>query len=88
MSIREFLAHIQLYFITLANDGIGLISGIASVLVGFWAAYFPPTAEKAKVVLWVTVALCFFLASFRVWLREHRAFLDEQGNTSLHIRLR
>jgi hypothetical protein len=48
------------------------MSGIASVIVAFFAAYFPPTSVAAgRTTLWVTAVICFAVSSYRVWAKEH-----------------
>src|SRR6185295_96383 len=64
--------YLKAYFIALAHDWLALMSGIASVIVAFFAAYFPPTSVAAvRTTLWVTAVVCFVVSSYRVWVKEH-----------------
>jgi hypothetical protein len=48
------------------------MSGIASVIVAFFAAYFPPESVAAgRTILWVSAVVCFVVSSYRVWAKEH-----------------
>jgi hypothetical protein len=60
------------YLCELLTDWKALMSGIASIVCAFWAAYRPPTGEKAKVLLWLAAGICLILASYRIWLTERR----------------
>lgn len=64
MRIREYIA-------ALWTDWLVLMSGIASVALAFWAAYFPPTNIQAgRTLLWISAVICFAFASYRIWTRE------------------
>src|SRR5216683_261894 len=68
----QHLKYFGEYAWELLTDWKALMSGIASIIGAFWAAYRPPTSEKAKALLWFTTAVCFIFASYRIWLTERR----------------
>ena len=73
MFIREYAA-------SLWADWVALMSGLASVALAFWAAYLPPANVQAgRTLLWITAVLCFVVASYRIWAREHKASLTKQS---------
>lgn len=61
-------------------DWLVLMSGIASVILAFWAAFFPPTNIQAgRTILWVASVACFAIASYRIWAKERDAREQEIG---------
>lgn len=48
------------------------MSGVASIILAFYAAYRPPTNQSAKVALWLAAAVCLLFSSYRIWLAERR----------------
>jgi hypothetical protein len=67
MLIREFIK-------VLWDDWVALMSGIASIALAFWAAYFPPTDVVAgRTLLWLASVICFILAAYRIWSKEFKA---------------
>jgi len=70
MDVNDFLA-------ALFGDWVALMSGIGSVVLlvlSLTAFYNKPTPR------WIVIAvaaICFFLASVRVWTTEHRKYLEE-----------
>jgi hypothetical protein len=62
----------------LANDGIGLISGVGGVALAFLAAYFAFIAQHNIAVLWLLAVLSISVAAYRVWVKERRAYLAER----------
>jgi len=61
------------FFAALYNDWLTLVSGIASVVLAVWVVLFTPTNEVSRKALWITFALCLFVAAYRLWAREHKA---------------
>jgi len=79
MSPKNHLRAFRSYLYALVHDGVALMSGIASVILGWWFAYHPPTNDKLKALLWLTTAICFVIASYRVWLKAHKAQADAEA---------
>jgi len=47
------------------------MTGIASLVLAYWAAFFPPADLQAgRALLWIASVVCFVIASYRVWARE------------------
>ena len=67
------------YFAALWADWVARMSGIASVILAFLAAYLEFIVKHGKAVLWVTAALCLIIASYRIWAKEHKAVLAAQA---------
>jgi hypothetical protein len=65
MDFKEFLA-------ALSADWVSLMSGIASVVLTV-ISVARRWQSIPRWALWVAAAICFFLASARVWTTEHRA---------------
>jgi hypothetical protein len=53
------------------SDWIGKMSGGASIILAFLAAYGPQTTGYLKLILWVASLLCFVAGSYHVWKKEH-----------------
>jgi len=70
--LRDFLA-------ALYDDWLALVSGIASVVLAVWVALFAPSSEVARKALWLTFAICLFVAAYRIWAREHRLYVEEKA---------
>lgn len=71
------------FFAAWGVDWTGRMSGLASIGLTFWAAFFPPTISGARYALLATAAVCFILGSYHIWAREHKAFVEEQGKSQL-----
>jgi hypothetical protein len=70
--------YLKEYFKALIHDWIAIMSGIASIILAFWVAYFPPTTAAAgRTLLWLTAVICFVLSSYRIWLKEHKEVLAQ-----------
>src|SRR6266403_1747147 len=66
MNIRGYLA-------ALWADWIGLMSGIGSVALAFWAVVFPPqTVQSARGLLFLSSVVCFVVTSYRIWNTEYQ----------------
>ena len=63
--------HIGDYLRSFLSDWIALMSGAASVLFTFWAIVFESTNINLKYGLLVVSAVCFVIASYRIWSAEH-----------------
>jgi hypothetical protein len=64
MRVRE-------YIVALWADWLALMSGIASVVLAFCAAFFPPANVQAgRTLLFVAAVLCLAFASYRMWARQ------------------
>jgi hypothetical protein len=57
------------------------MSGGASVAFTFWAILTDPNNVNLKKGLWIISALCFVIASYRVWAREHTEVHRLQAET-------
>jgi hypothetical protein len=60
------------YLAALWADWVARMSGAASVLLAFLAAYLEFVIKNGKAALWVTAAVCFIIASYRIWAAEHK----------------
>lgn len=70
MNVRPYLAAFW-------ADWIGLMSGIGSVALAFWAALFPPqTVQSARGLLFLSSVVCFIVTSYRIWNREYERRLS------------
>ena len=49
------------YLWALLTDWKALVSGIGSILSGWWVTYHPPTSDKTKALLWLIFGICFLL---------------------------
>lgn len=63
------------YFAALWADWVARMSGAASIILAFLAAYFEFIVQHGKAALWVTAAICFIIASYRIWVKKHAAVL-------------
>jgi hypothetical protein len=52
------------------RDWVALMSGVASIVLTFIGIHRGSPIPNSYV--WEAAAICFFIASFRVWLAEHR----------------
>jgi len=71
MLVREFVH-------ALYGDGMALISGVGGVALAFLAAYYAFIAQHNIAVLWLLAFLSIAFASYRVWVKERRAYLEER----------
>jgi len=71
-TLKEHRQYFSEYLSSLLADWKGLMSGVASIVCAFWAAYDPPTGGKAKALLWLAAGVCLIFASYRIWLTERR----------------
>jgi hypothetical protein len=67
MLLREFCE-------ALYDDWLALVSGIVSVLLAVWVAIFTPSSEAARKALWLSFAVCLFVAAYRIWAAERNRF--------------
>jgi len=74
MLIRQYLA-------ALWADWVARMSGIASIILAFLAAYLEFIVKHGKASLWVTAAICFCVASYRIWASEREKVLNQQKGT-------
>lgn len=64
--------HIHKYLAALWKDWVALMSGVASIILAFWAAFFPPPDITAgRMLLFICAIVCFLLASYRIWVNEY-----------------
>jgi hypothetical protein len=52
------------------KDWVALMSGIASIVLGFFATFTEFAIQHARAMLWAAAAACFVVTSYRVWVRE------------------
>jgi hypothetical protein len=74
--------YIKDFFARMLRDWVALMSGGASIIAGFLAAYFQVVANSPKTLLWLVSGICLVITTYRVWANEHRALLDEQAKNS------
>jgi hypothetical protein len=67
------------YLAALWSDWVARMSGVASVILAFLAAYLEFIVKNGRVALWATAAVCFVVASYRIWAKEHKALLAKQA---------
>jgi len=67
------------YLASLWADWVARMSGVASVILAFLAAYLEFIVKHGKAALWVTAAICFVIASYRIWAKEHQALEAKQA---------
>ena len=68
------------YFVALGKDWVSLMSGIASLILAFWAAYFPLNNIYAgRTLLWIAAVACFVVTSYRLWAKERNTSLAKQA---------
>jgi len=72
MFIRKFIA-------AWLADWTGRMSGFASIVLTFWATFFPPNIDKARWALLIAGIVCFVFGSYHIWAKEHKALLAEQA---------
>jgi hypothetical protein len=70
------------FFSTLLKDWVALMSGGASIVAAFLAAYFQIVADNPKSLLWAVSGICLVMTTYRVWVDEHRALLDEMAKNA------
>jgi hypothetical protein len=70
--------HLREYACAIYKDWVARMSGPASILLAFWAAYFPPARPVLQATLWLAAVLCFIFASYRIWVKEHNSLLAKQ----------
>lgn len=54
------------------GDWVARMSGPASIVLAFLATYFEFIVKHGKAALWVASAVCFIIASYRIWAAERR----------------
>lgn len=68
------------YFVSLYEDWVARMSGIASVTLAIlalvWPHYFSDI-HHLRAAMWIAAAACLILASFRIWLHERKALEAE-----------
>jgi len=64
------------FILAWGKDWLGLMSGIASVALFFWATLWPPSQAQAKQLLLVVSAICFVIGSYRIWVKENQRWRD------------
>src|ERR1700683_1211796 len=71
--------YLREYFSAVSKTWVGLLSGIASIVLSFYATYWTPSIPESKTILWTAAILCFLLASYKAWAFEHKRYLDERA---------
>lgn len=61
--------HIGEYLAAMWADWVSRMSGLASLLIAFLAAYYQ-LIERGKPALWVAAAITYLIASFSVWRKN------------------
>ncbi|MDT7541459.1 MAG: hypothetical protein QOE33_1363 [Acidobacteriota bacterium] len=57
------------YFLAVWADWISRMSGVASIVISFLAAY-SELKDKGKPALWIAAAICYLITSFSVWYKN------------------
>lgn len=60
------------YIRAVYKDWVALMSGIASLSLGFLATFTEYAIRHARALLGIAAALCFVITSYRVWAQERR----------------
>ena len=71
--------YLREYATVLRRDWSALVSGSASIVLAVWAALFTPESAAIRKSLWISFAVCLFVASYRTWSAEHAKYLDEEA---------
>jgi hypothetical protein len=66
------------FFAAWLSDWTSRMSGLASVVLALWAAFFTPDAALNKWVLVGLSILFFVIGSYHIWAKEHRALVAER----------
>lgn|GEM_PF-3501074 len=76
--------YIQLFW----GSWLSFMSGLASVVLAFLAV-FSPASDNGKRYLFGAASACFVIASFRVWLHEHREKLklEEESGPDVFVEI-
>jgi hypothetical protein len=61
------------------EDWTARMSGIASVILLFWATFWPPSQEQAKHGLLALCVICFVVGSYRIWAKQYQRVCDLTG---------
>ncbi len=69
---------IRKYFAALWGEWLTLMSGIASIVLAYLAAYLTLDIPATRAFLWLASLACFIFASYRIWLKEHKKTLELQ----------
>src|SRR5438094_9829565 len=64
------MKNVWAYLRVFSSDWVAVMSGGASLLLAALAHYLREPVVPAK-WLWIAAALCFILASYKVWEKEH-----------------
>jgi hypothetical protein len=71
------MRHLSDFIIGLYSDWASLLSGIASIVLTFLGVFrnanLPPSAY------FIAAAVCFVIACYRVWLKEHLRAIKAEG---------
>jgi hypothetical protein len=68
------------YLKALSTDWVALMSSLASLVLTF----IPLMSDAKRVpdwTYWLAAAICLIVASYRVWLKEHRALIAERAKS-------
>lgn len=60
------------YLRAVYKDWVALMSGIASLSLGFLATFTEYAIRHAKAMLWIAAVVCFVITSYRVWAQERK----------------
>jgi hypothetical protein len=65
--------YLRKFFAAWYSDWTGRMSGSLSIALTFWATFFPPNADKARLMLLTAAIISFILGSYHVWAKAHEA---------------
>ena len=70
------------YFADLFHGWVGTMSGIASIVLLFLPLILPKLFVDSKIAVratWVAAAICFVVANYTAWLREHKLVVAKES---------
>src|SRR5688572_16704355 len=72
MLLREF-------FTAWISDWAGRMSGAASLILTFWAAFYPPTIQQSRLALTAAALISFMWGSYHIWTKERKGLEAEKA---------
>jgi hypothetical protein len=80
------------YVLALFHGWVGIMSGLASVILLFLPLVLPglfADSKAAERAVWIAAAGCFFIATYSAWLAERAALEQEKAKNEAepHIRI-
>lgn len=72
------------YVVAMWTDWVSRMSGVASLIISFLAAYYE-LKDKGKPALWMAAAACYLITSFAVWYKTRPDLSVELQGTWLQF---